>query len=144
MPTISELEAALAIAREEAKATDKANRAAQSAAWTALMENPDNIEWNVTVVTREQWGSEPAHQGVNVHRRVKPALVKAWRAKGPSTFSSNYQEPGRWFGMFYYRTEEGILTHTDGGHCVLRDPMLCNDAEWQAIVEGNIPAKYKR
>jgi hypothetical protein len=44
----------------------------------------------------------------------------------------------------YIRTSENILTHVSGGTLVLKDPMLCNDAEWDLICSGNIPAKYKR
>ena len=119
------------LAREQ----DNAKRKAQSDAWKAIEKCASNWEWHST--------PSKDRLACRVDKRVKPALVAEWRAGGFSTFSSDYQEEGRWFGMWYYRTEEGILTSDGGGHCVLNDPMLCNDAEWEEILAGNVPAKFK-
>lgn len=44
----------------------------------------------------------------------------------------------------YYRTEDGILTHEGGGWCLLKEPALCSDIEWEAMKSGMIPDKFKK
>lgn len=46
--------------------------------------------------------------------------------------------------MFYFRTDENILTHDGGGTLVLNDPKLCNDEEWARLASGDVPAKFVR
>jgi len=79
-----------------------------------------------------------------VLRLFDPVKLAAWEAiYGPALESNestrrNYAN----VGMLYVRTDEGILTHDSGGHCVLRDPMLCSDEEWAQMCRGVIPDKY--
>lgn len=44
----------------------------------------------------------------------------------------------------YYRTEDGILTHEGGGWCLLKEPALCSDIEWEALKAGTVPDKFKK
>ena len=44
--------------------------------------------------------------------------------------------------MFYFRTEENILTYDGGGYCVLKEPKLCSDEQWESIKNGIIPDKF--
>lgn len=43
----------------------------------------------------------------------------------------------------YYRNEYGVLNHGGGGYVLLKDGIPCNDDEWEAIKQGNIPDKFK-
>lgn len=112
---------------------DREQRAKQSKAWEELANEPSNWEWRCTL-------SEDKIR-CRVEKRIKPDVLAAWKVNGHSTFSSDFQR-GDWLGMYYTRTEENILTKEGGGYCVLRDPMLCSDKEWQALCVGDIPAKY--
>lgn len=138
---IQALRKQLAAAEQAMAAADRTARKAQSEAWEAITSNPDSWEWLITYDAYHAFMGE-TFQGARVSKRIYPHLLAAWLKNGPSTFSSDFQEEGRWFGMFYYRTDEGILTYEGGGYRVLRTPKLCNDDEWQAILDGNIPAKF--
>lgn len=127
--------AEIARLQQLARAEDVAKRKAQSDAWAAIVEQANSWEWHST--------PSKDRLACRVEKRVRPSLVAGWWTGGRGTYSSDYQEEGRWFGMWYYRTEEGILTSGGGGHCVLNDPMLCNDVEWEEILAGNVPAKFK-
>lgn len=142
MKTTTELRAELAQAEEAERKAEAAQRKAQSEAWNAMTANPDNWEWRAIAQTYRTFGNVQL-QGYSIAKRVKTEVLDAWKAKGFGTFSSDY-ENGRFLGMFYYRTSEGILTNEGGGHCVLNVPMLCNDEEWAAIGRGEIPLKYRR
>jgi hypothetical protein len=145
MATASELRAQLKAAEDAEREADRAKRKSQDEAWGVLTTNPDNWEWRATPARRQPFLSNaPALRGAVVEMRLKQDVLEAWAANGPATFSSDYEDKGRWFGMFYYRTDENILTHEGGGHLVLRDPKLCNDAEWADIRAGKPAAKFKR
>jgi hypothetical protein len=144
MPSADELRAALAAQERLEAEQDRENRKAQSAAWQAIIADPESWEWSVRPEKGYRGhGFERTQPGLAIMARVKPALVAQWRAKGFSTFSSDFQE-GKWLGMFYYRTDEGILTHSGGGHVILNDPMLCSDEEWARMEAGDIPLKFQR
>ena len=144
MIQLSELRARMADMEAEAKRLEATARAVQRERWAELIANPDNWEWRVIPTTWQGFTSEPILVGARVEKRIVPEVLATWLDGGPGTFSSDYETPGRWFGMFYYRTDEGILTHEGGGNLILRDPRLCSDGEWAAILEGNIPAKFLR
>ena len=44
----------------------------------------------------------------------------------------------------YFLTDEGILTHRGGGYCILNDPKLCTDEEYERICQGDIPERFFR
>lgn len=145
MATVKELEEQLAEARHAEAEGDRERRKAQDVAWKAIMADPANWEWSVTPREYSNWlgrGDSPPVEALQIHKRVKAAVLQEWIKGGPSTFSTDWQEPDRWFGMVYYRTDEGILTHGGGGHLVLKDPKLCSDAEWEEMKAGRIPAKF--
>ncbi len=142
MPTAEELRKMLKEAENAERDADELNREAQSAAWKVITENPDNYEWQVKEVSCLSFDN--AIIGLSVSCRIKPLLIKEWSKGGYSTFSSDYQQIDRWFGMFYFRTDEGILTHEGGGHCVLKTPKLCSDIEWEKMRKGNIPLKFRK
>lgn len=144
MNTVEELKAQLAIAEKEARKADELARKAQQEKWQELCKVSDNWEWLVVENEYTKFITQEKIKGASVNKRMKPEILKAWKAGGYSTFSSDMQEEDRWFGMFYYRTDENILTHDGGGHSVLATPKLCNDAEWEQILSGDIPEKFKR
>jgi len=44
--------------------------------------------------------------------------------------------------VFYYRTEEGILTSSGGGYIILkREPIPITTTEWNEMKSGNIPKR---
>ncbi len=142
MKTVAELEAELKAAKEAETKMDRASRKAQSDRWNELIAVPENWEWQVVATTYRTFRGETMH-GARVLRRMNPEVLREWQNGGFPTFSCEDQK-GSWEGMFYYRTDEGILTHDGGGLCVLRDPKLCSDAEWEAILAGDIAEKFKR
>lgn len=108
-------------------------------AWKAIQ---NQREWSVIPHSRMpfmyiQEGDKPL-EGAIIQRRVKEELYAAFKAEWGKTSDDN-----RWEGMFYYRTDEGILHHGGGGLYVLKTPKLCSDEEWAAIMAGNIPDKFK-
>lgn len=141
--TTEQLRAELAAAEAADRKQDDERRKAQSIAWEQITNNPDAWEWSVQPVEDKEWITKVVRHGARVSKRLKPEILAEWKKGGFSTFSANMQD-GCWHGMFYYRTEENILTRRGGGTLVLNDPMLCNDEEWAAIVAGNIPLKYRR
>ncbi len=144
MKSTAQLREALALAEKAERQENEASRKVQYEAWKVIRDNADNWEWLVQPVGYDcHWPSKVITQGARISKRMKADVLEAWKADGLPTFSESTQD-GCWHGMFYYRTAESILTHAGGGHLVLNDPMLCNDAEWQAILDGNIPQKYKR
>jgi len=108
---------------------EEKERALQEAEWETLVKNPKNWEWQVYEATHSWSGTK----GLRVEKRIKPRVIK----KYPS-----YHEYKEWRGMLYYRTDENILTHTGGGVCILKDPKLCSDEEWEQIKSGSIPEKF--
>ena len=122
--------------QEEIEREDKENRARQSKKWKKIVSKKENWEWKV-------WDIEDGKK-IKVAKRVIPNLVKEWEKDGFSTFSNDFQDAGQWQGMFYYRTDEGILTSDSGGYCVLQIPKLCSDEEWEKMRKGGIPEKFKR
>lgn len=140
---IEQLEAELAAALQSKQNAERAQREAQQTAWAALVADKDSWEWRATPQRRQGFADDPQTNGLRVEARVKPAVLEAWRAGGLPTASSDLQE-GRWLGAFYYRTDEGILTHKGGGHMILRDPVLCSDEQWTALEQGDVPRKWQR
>ena len=43
----------------------------------------------------------------------------------------------------YYRVH-GLLLYEGGGQLIIKDKVLCSDAEWAELVSGTIPEKFKR
>ena len=132
--------------QELAAAEDKQRRADQQAAWEYLRKIPENWEWRAGPVSYAK--ASPFNRFADcehclVEKRLRVEVLEGWKQQGLSTFSSEWME-GRWLGMWYVRTEEGILTHEGGGHCILDHPRLCSDEEWVAICSGNIPEKFIR
>jgi hypothetical protein len=97
-------------------------------------------EWKVTVGEQKAsyWQKDPL-KGVLIARKIKSNLyeqfIKEWGGANLNL----------WDSMFYYRTDENILTYSgSGGVLILNTPKLCSDEEWEQIVSGNIPEKFKR
>ena len=114
---------------------------AQYLAFQEIIQDQRNFEWLSTPKTYHSLSEQ--FEGVQVQRRLKPEILEAWKGNGPASFSSTLAE-GIWVGMFYYRTDENILTRAGGGYRVLKDPKLCSDEEWERICSGDIPEKFKR
>jgi hypothetical protein len=131
---------------EHAKKEDDEARKVQQERWGKIASNPDNYEWQVkTGEERADWDDRnKVMTGVIVSRRVKQDILKEYNKCGYPTFSNDMQTEDKWFGCFYYRTAENILTHYGGGYLVLNDPMLCSDEEWAQILSNNIPLKYRK
>jgi hypothetical protein len=142
MSKAEELREELTRLESEERNADEQRRASQSATWKVIFDNKDNWEWQVHETDYHMFDRETV-KGVRVARRIKPALIEEWAKGGVARFSSGYEEKDRWFRMFYYRTDENILTSDGGGHCVLNVPKLCSDTEWEQIVSGIIPEKYR-
>lgn len=145
MPTIKELEEQLAAAKAAEAAESIAKGKIAADAWNTMCRNPDAFEWSVRPDKYSVWAWDSYDRaqvdGLYVMKRLKDEAIESYRAVyGRVTDTDRTQ----WKGMFYYRTDEGILTHDGGGTVVLRDPMLCSDAEWAELVAGRIPAKFKR
>ncbi len=144
--TIEQLEAELqaTIAAIAAKGdAERSQREAQTAAWRALSSDPTSWEWHARPEERQGFIGDPQTSGLRISARIKPALLEKWRKGGLPLTSTDAQE-GRWLGMFYWRTDEGILTHKSGGHMILRDPVLCSDEQWAALEQGDVPRKWQR
>jgi hypothetical protein len=141
MPSVHELEQMLEAARKQEQEQDSANRKAQQIKWGQITDTPDNWHWVVTPRSYQSWGKGTI-QGAYIAKHLDADVLADWKRGGPSTFASDWDD-GQSRGMFYYRTRENILTHEGGGHCVLNDPMLCNDEEWEKILAGVIPLKYR-
>ena len=144
MKTRAELQDALRALDEAEKAESKAKDKVRLNAWNAMVKHPDSSEWSVV---ERPWTPFMAPEGtapipsVLVQKRLKPErAAKFVEVFGPIVDEQLVQ----WRGMRYHRTSENILTHDSGGWCILNDPMLCSDQEWAQIVEGDIPAKYKK
>lgn len=143
-PSIEELEAALEAAKAARRKTDAERREAQDKAWSVLSRDPASWEWRSTPSKSSRFFDEPPQEGLRIECCIRPELLEAWRAGGPANITADASE-GRWLGMFYIRTEEGILTQGEGGgRVVLNTPMLCNDEEWAGLELGLIPLKYQR
>lgn len=143
MATVRELQQQLDEAKKLERAEDDKRRKAQSERWHEIMSNKNNFEWKVEPSVQYRHFIQPEKvSGLRVSKRVKPEIIAEWAKGGFSLFSSDFQEPGRWFGMFYFRTEENILTHDGGGSRVLKDPKLCSDEQWESIKNGIIPDKF--
>lgn len=138
---IKELEAQLAAAKEEEKKKNEERQKVLCAKWKAIIEDPDSYEWFVEAKTRTHFVTGEKMVGAEVARRVKPSIVEDWEKAGNGGV---HEDQKQYRGMFYFRTDENILTHDGGGWYVLQDPKLCNDEEWAAIVSGNIPLKYRK
>lgn len=132
----------LAAAEAMEKEEQRKVRERQQKAWNELEADPNSWEWTAEPYTYKTFGSGTEIPGLRISRRVKPHILAKWRAGGHPTFSNDAMD-GNWMGMFYYRTDEGILTHKGGGHCVLNDPKLCSNDEWNQMNAGIIPDKFK-
>jgi hypothetical protein len=142
MATVEELREQLKEAEKLERERDAEQRKAQSARWNEIMRDKSSFEWAIKPMTYKTFGSGEVLEGARISRRVKPEILAKWKEKGNSTFSSDLQEENRWFGMFYYRTDENILHHDGGGHYILKTPKLCSDEEWRSILNGIIPEKF--
>lgn len=141
--TIEQLEAELQAALAAKRDAEALQRKSQSEAWRRLAADPASWEWHATPEKRQGFMDDPATSGLRISARIRPSLLHMWKEGGLPQFSTDAQE-GRWLGMFYYRTEESILTHAGGGHMVLRDPVLCSDEQWADLERGIIPLKWQR
>lgn len=141
--TIEQLQAELDAALAAKRTADEAQRDAQTAAWRLISGDSESWEWSCHPEQRQGFVGDPQTAGLRISARVKPALLEEWRKGGLPRFSTDAQE-GCWLGMFYYRTDEGILTSAGGGHLVLRVPVLCNDKEWAALERGEVPLKWQK
>lgn len=149
--TISELEAELKAAQAAARVEEREREAVARARWKEIMDVPANVEWRVTATTsmRDRFGHmhDDVIAGARIERRVRPEVVAMWLTEAAGEMGYvpwAATNDMNWAGMFYYRTDEGILTHEGGGTLVLNDPMLCSDDEWAKIMAGDIPQKYRR
>lgn len=140
--SIEELRAKIAESQKQIQQLEDEKREEQSAAWDEITKNPSNWEWHIEPKIRKEFFTTEIMNGAQISKRIKPEVVKEWESKGPSTFSSDFQRINQWHGMFYYRTDENIITEDGGGHVLLKTPKLCSDEEWAAILAGNIPAKF--
>lgn len=115
--------------------------------WQQIVSNQDNFEWTATAVGFVKPNIFTRYAGrpyVFISKRLKPHVLEAWRERPVHVSLSNDYMDGRWQGMKYVLTDEGILTHEGGGTLVLDDPKLCSDAEWQELCSGRVPAKFIR
>jgi len=141
--TIEQLETELQAAIAAKRDAERNQREAQTAAWRALSSDPASWEWHAKPEERQGFMGDPWTSGLRISARIKPALLEEWRKGGLPLTSTDAQE-GRWLGMFYWRTDGGILTHSGGGHRVLNDPVLCSDEQWEALKRGEVPVKWQR
>lgn len=142
MATVQELQQQLDEAKRAERAEDDKRRKAQDKRWHEIMSDKDNFEWKVEPSVQCRLTQPEKISGLRVSKRVKPEILAEWVKGGSPSFSTGFQEPGRWYGMFYFRTEENILTSDGGGHCVLKEPKLCSDEQWESIKNGIIPDKF--
>jgi len=128
------------IQAEERELTEKQQKIA-NLKFKEVRNNPDNWEWRVIPTTESSFMNDTKYNGIRVEKRIKQQILKdnleEFRCVG-----SDFTQLDRWFGMFYYRTEENILHSTGGGYYTLNSPMLCNDQEWQDILMLKIANKY--
>lgn len=143
MATVRELEEMLEQARLEEEVRDSERRQEQSRLWAAMYADPDSWEWESFPQRRKAFfRRELDLDETRVVRKLKASRLEQWKLGGPGMFSSNWED-GKARGMFYYRTDEGILTGSGGGYHVLDIPRLCSDAEWAEILAGRIPMKFR-
>lgn len=138
---IKELEARLKAAKEEEKRENEKRQKVLRAKWRVILDEPSSYEWLIEPKTRTHFVTGERLIGVDVSRRVKPSIVEDWEKAGNGSVDPDQKQ---YRGMFYFRTDENILTHDGGGFHVLQVPKLCNDEEWAAIASGNVPLKYKK
>lgn len=119
-------------------------------AWYALLKRPGTYEWQVIPTEYETWNWDAELRekipGARVLRRVREEFVAQFEAEWGESVSLGTnmpQDPTKWEGMFYYRTDEGILDHDGGGTYTLRTPKLVSEGEWASILVGDIPEKFK-
>lgn len=128
-----ELEKALRILDQEENQILEERLKKKNEAWAVICAQ---YEWEVK--PRKYISYSEGQDGVQISRRVKEDLytsfVKEW---GVLALTDN-----RWDTMFYYRTDENIITECGGGILLLNTPKLCSDEEWTAILNGNIPEKF--
>jgi len=142
-PSIAELRQLLAEA-EAAEAQEKEQlRTKQRKDWDLILENPNSFEWKVKAARRYRFGKGYI-EGIEVSLRIKPEILEAWKKNGLPDFDGPFQQEDRWYETFYIRTDENILTNEGGGHHILHIPKLCSDEEWNEMLEGRIPNKFKR
>ncbi len=106
---------------------------AKNEAWSKIS---CQYEWSVKPDTYTSF-SNGTLNGARITRRVKAELYEPFIEQWGMMAVDN-----KWEGMFYYRTDENILTAEGGGSWILKEPKLCSDEEWSSILEGNIPEKF--
>lgn len=114
--------------------------------WQALIANPENWIWQAEEPQTIQPNVFTRYAGrpcVRLVKRLRPEALQAWKVGGTGTLSKAFMD-GETLGMRYILTDEGILTHEGGGHCILDTPRLCSPQEWEAICAGNPPTKFIR
>lgn len=135
---IKDLKLQLEAAEKEMKVAHEKEQKVQTELWENIISDPESYDWHIKPAKSHDYRSNVTLHGVNIRRKIKDVIFHSWKNNGhPSLYPSNES-----LGMFYYRTNENILTFCGGGVLVLNTPMLCSDEEWKNILEGNIPRKY--
>lgn len=154
MNKIQQLEVELKAAKQEAQDLERVTRDTLREAGNAfLASKPYEYRTYPADDIPSYWAERnqlPIKAQLRVEQRISPKLVidfctahnTEWNVVA-NALSRNH-EPSKWVGMVYQLTEENILTHTGGGTMILKDPMLCTDAEWASLEAGSIPQKYLR
>lgn len=135
---IKELKLQLEAAEREMKVAYEKEQKIQAEIWKNIISDPESYDWDITPDEMHDYRSNVILHGVSVKRKIKDKIFRSWKSNGYSTLYPSNEN----LGMFYYRTNENILTFCGGGVWVLNTPMLCSDEEWKNILEGNIPRKY--
>lgn len=146
MKTIEELKLELAeLERIEREASEQQAKDRQ-ASWLAITNDRNSWEWLIKPGTSLRgWGIGNTNEvsGIRINCRVKPDVVGQWMKSNGNRNLPNDRD-ANWQGMFYYRTDENILTYEGGGtHVLTSVPKLCTDEEWAQLIVGNIPEKFR-
>lgn len=140
---VKELKLQLEAAEKEMKVAYEKEQKVQAELWGNIISDPESYDWYITPDEMPDYRSNVIRSnvilhGVSIRRKIKDVIFHSWKNNGhTSLYPSN-----EICGMFYFRTNENILTFRGGGVLVLNTPMLCSDEEWKNILEGNIPRKY--
>ncbi len=146
MRTIEELKLELDTALRLQRDADDQRAKNRQASWKAVTDSRHNWEWSVKPSTSLRgWGIGDKNEvsGLRINCRVLPEIVGKWMQDNNCVSLPNDRD-SFWQGMFYYRTDENILTHEGGGtHVLTSVPKLCTDEEWAELCEGKIPNKFR-
>lgn len=145
METVVELKARLRLAEQVEEENQRQTQQELQAEWNWITDHRDNWEWSMNPSTHNDYitGSEVLH-GLRILCRVKPEVVDLWMAGHNGKQPPQMRGVGQWEGMFYYRTDEKILTYAGGGSHVLSSvPKLCSDEQWAELCAGRVPDKFR-